>query len=106
MIISEFGHRIHACRFQQFGVLTGDSANPEQVRMIKPFEDQRLADSAGFGQLGTASRGRALLEQCFHGLDAGLGRRGLIRRANTFDILHVCHEIFVSLVVAIATLRG
>jgi hypothetical protein len=64
--LSQIDDGIHACGFEQVGVLLPDTLDPEQVGVVHPFQDQFVADPGFFFDLLAAFGGCPGLQEVFN----------------------------------------
>ena len=84
---AKFLHRVHAGGFQQFRILASHALDPEQIGMIRPFEDEGFGNPGFFGQFSAGFLGQAVFQQLFDGIDANLNQLGGIDIANAFQLI-------------------
>ena len=85
---------IHSGSLEQFGKLSGDALDTEQVGMVSPFEDESLRDAAFFGEFFASFGSSGAFQQFFGRSHPKSFELPSIYFTDTFDLINfVSHHI-------------
>ena len=82
--VTELLDGVNASGFEQLGKLAGDALDAEKVSMVRPLEDELLADACGLSHCYAALLAGAFLQQVFGCLYTGFVQLGCIYFADSF----------------------
>lgn len=92
--VAEFLHSVYSGGLKQFGELSGNTFDTEQVGMVGPLEYEFFGYTGFFSHSGTAFLGGAFFEEVIGGLDACNLELGGVSLANSFNLVNFVSHLF------------